>query len=747
MKLTKRPHRLCASRNRLFGRNRLLADLLPEDLEDYFGDIIQDTALLSSAYVEERYTSDKNSAMNRKYPAEFPDNAACAYNTRTGRWRRLPANSALQKAYGDQIKDKMELTLLTVLDRIARQQSRIRRSAVSVDLPLNRMAFLQGGIGSGKTTLLHHFHRVLLPKLDGERPHSTKFFFAIIDFNNVDIEQDSQKAKNDVIDAVRTVVEKDAMLESVEAWGLLARPELYDEAGCLRPAIATSANPEREKRRIIHRASNSTVFLQRASRHIAGMPRPGIPVIVYDNLDSQPVLRQLAFIRHLQHLLTSIPSAIGVVSVRERTLGHLCSLGAFMAFGHLKKMHMTTPVLPDLIQKRFDRLLATWDPSMYSGPEILISERASISEYDLREILAHISSAFLPRQKQTRVSSRIRDSFGHESVDEFLHNATNSNARQAISLVVEGLQSWALRYERPIRDYVVRRDLDQQHKLAPIGVDELVRLAAVGQWRLYDHGQNEFIQNVFGWGSHMPNSTEGRFPLLLVYRMLQFFVSHGDHVPKARVYGDLRWLGYRQHEISELLEWLIDRGFVESYEGPCLDRVSVLYTTRKTWFYFHFFSKMLVYLEHMRNDSMIEYEANPHDFDSDMVTDAHSVFEFIEYVLDQEEREYAFVRTKKKPHLKLYKKIVADQPLSWKLLRSVTRRLNDLATYMPNMFPESERPRLARHCRYMKAIVLGKAENGDIWPPTCPGRGDVRIRFPIAPPASTPGGSMAKRAE
>jgi hypothetical protein len=706
-------------------------DLLPEDMEDYFGDIIQDEALLRATYVEDRYPSDENSPMNRNRPGEFPDNAVSEYDPRTGEWLRSPPNPVLHKEYGDRIKDRMELTLLTVLDRLVRTQKRVGVANRSADIPLNRMVFLQGGIGSGKTTMMHHFQTVVLPRLNEDRPYANCLFVPIVDFNNIDTEVSSANAKNEVLRTIRQAVERKAGLSSVQAWERIAEPDIYDASGSVIPAIATSTNPEAEKRRIVNQAKDHSIFLQRAVRHLSMGTRPGVVVIVYDNLDFQSVLRQLAFVRHLQHLLGKLPTAIGVVSVRERTLGHLCQLGAFKAFGHLRKMHMTTPVLPVLVQKRFDRLLAAWEPAKDTAPVIQVSERASFSAYDLREVFANVSTAFAPRRKSTKVSSRISDHIGRECVDTFLHNATNSNSRQALSLVVEAMQSWAFRYERIIREYIVNRDVDHQRKLPPFGVDELVRLAAVGQLRLYDHSQNEYIQNVFAWGSHMPNAAEGRFPLLLVYRFLQFFETHGDHSTKEQVYSDMRWVGYRQREIDEVLTWLIDSGFLESYEGPNLAQVTVLYKTRKTWFYFHFLSKMLVYLEHMRNDSVIEYEAQPHEFDANVVMDAHAVFEFIEYVLEQEQLEYAFVRRERKQHLKAYKGIVCDQPLSWKLLRSAVRRLNDLSEHMPAMFPMAERPSLLKHCGYMKAIILDKAEKDVIYPATCPGRNDVRIRFPI----------------
>ncbi len=726
MDLTKSPYRVCAVNNNFIGRNEIMMDLVPENIEDYFGDIINNTELLDSTYVEERYSCDQHSAMHRDHPGEFLDNAASEYDPRAGHWRRSRPNPLLQRAYADIIKDKIELTLLTVLDRIVRTQRRILNPGGFAVTPLNNMVFLQGGIGSGKTTMLHHFHSVLIPKLEAQKPLPVQFCFALIDFNNIDIDESAEKSKNEVTHAVRLAIENDARLNSVDAWETLAHPEIYDEKGNVRPAIATSLNPEEEKRRIIHLAEDSSIFLQRATRYLATLPRPCIPVFVYDNLDFQPVLRQLQFVRHLQNILAKNRSALGVVSVRERTLGHLCQLGAFRAFGHLKKMHMTTPMLPILIQKRFDKLLASWKPSD-KCPTIQIAKRSFLSEYNLHDIIAHISSAFVPRYKLTKVSSRIRDSLGRESLDTFLHNATNSNARKAVSLVVEALQSWALRYERPITEFVINRDVDRKQSLPPMGVDELLRLSAVGQWKLYDHEQNEFIQNVFAWGSHMPNAAEGRFPVLFVYRMLQFFESHDDHIPKRDIYNQFRWIGYSQHEISDLLKYLIDRGFLESYEGPKLDRITILYKTRKTWFYYHFLSKMFVYLENMRNDSMIEYSASPHEFNCDVQTDAHAVFMFIEYILDQEEREYAYIKKEKRNLLNHYKEVVADQPVSWKLLRSVVRRLNDIADFNPKMFPPVDHSRLAKKCRYMKAIILDKAEQGKIWPPNCPGRNDVII--------------------
>ena len=79
----KSPHRLCVAwDNTHLGRNQLL-EVLPEDLQGHFGDILRDDELLSRAYVSRRYPAISRYGMNYEDRGQFLDNQVSTFDKKT----------------------------------------------------------------------------------------------------------------------------------------------------------------------------------------------------------------------------------------------------------------------------------------------------------------------------------------------------------------------------------------------------------------------------------------------------------------------------------------------------------------------------------------------------------------------------------------------------------------------------------------------------------------------------------------
>ncbi len=53
--------------------------------------------------------------------------------------------------------------------------------------------------------------------------------------------------------------------------------------------------------------------------------------------------------------------------------------------------------------------------------------------------------------------------------------------------------------------------------------------------------------------------------------------------------------------------------FIESEEGDALPKIKKVYVTPKLVYYLHWLSRTIVYLEHARNDCVVEYKTIPHN--------------------------------------------------------------------------------------------------------------------------------------
>src|SRR5206468_4266732 len=144
-------------------------------------------------------------------------------------------------------------------------------------------------------------------------------------------------------------------------------------------------------------------------------------------------------------------------------------------------------------------------------------------------------------------------------------------------------------------------------------------------------------------------------------------------------------------------------------------------------------------------------ESEPHEARSSIGDDVFEVLKFISYIADQEEAEYRFVKRRRSGCLREYRTIASGQPVSWKLLRSVCMRTNQLYERRRELFSRKSRVSIAEIGRFfaeLRATIIDRGDKDLICPPVpladralvhlSWGDGERAARHPIEPRRSGP---------
>jgi len=673
MNIVKVPaYRIASESNTTVGENALVG-LLPGGIESYLGEITISDEFLRYAYVSERHPPQDGGNMNLSDAGQYGPNVF-SERAKDGTWRTADRLSAFGESIRQLASDAAELHLI---DRILSIGKGLDPNIYSPGFlsggdAAPRLCFVQGGIGCGKTTMLHHLIRLMIPDLrsGGLLPFALPIGY--YDLNNLVVDNDFiQPHWEKVLESYQTQVGQQTGLNSTEGWQVIAHEDIYEESGQRRPDIEYDQGPDDAVRSVIGHSKNPAVFLRRVARRLWKSPSPSPVVFVLDNLDWVPSrTAQLRFASRLLGLLKDIPSAVGIITVREYTLGEMEeAVQEFAAFYHVNRMHMTTPFMGEVVRRRLARAIAGISEEQALDTPIQIRERITVSHADCKALLQHIVDAFEPEIVGPRNSPIVDLEGSMTRLSVFLYNVTNSNIRAALQIVSTALKSWALTHDRFVAEYLERKRLRGAIRLSPFTVDELVRLASVGPWLHYDGTQCGFFHNVFATDHGEPNRARGYAPLLHVYRILQL-CGRSHWATVREITENLKCLALSPDENWTLLQMLQERGFVESRAGLVIDENKALYPTRKLHFYLRRFSSSLVYLSMVRNDCHLEYSARPWDFHHELIESCHEALKFIWYVLDQEAVQYDYAKAVNRADS--FGMIAGDWPVGWKLLHSLS---------------------------------------------------------------------------
>jgi hypothetical protein len=709
------PMRICEHGNEMKGGNPLM-DIIGSAISQHLGPINHlPNEVLDKLYVRERYYGGAKANKHAELrPGQYRPNRVERWESSSQQFFPIECS---RHNLRQQIADEAQLAAANELLDMSDMMLSTRNSGVDGGiLPvMQRLFFIMGGIGSGKTTMLAHFRRVTLSKLKAVESPSVQFFPIMVNMNDHSYSESIREVWLRILREFREGL-RETSFDTAAGWEEISWADLVDKNGDFRPEIMFSPDPEKAKRHIISQCGDDRVFLKRVARTMIACNPPTILLLILDNIDRVSMeARQLRLIDRLSALLHDLSDSIGMISVRPNTVGTLAHLKGFSGYMHLRRLRLTAPRMGEIFQKRIDQIISSLDEST-RPQEVKISDKTVVRVSDIRDIMKHINTSFTSTSSDLE-SYKSWTSVPSASIERFLPYAFHSNVRGALDFLASALSSWALQTVPVVTDYLYQRDRGLSVNLPPFTVDELLRLGAVGSYKYYDHQHGSGLFNVFCYRGMFPNRAAGRFPVLIIYRILQYLVKK-EKIAKRDFFDVLRCFGCAQEELERILKMLFDGLFVESREGNDLKEIKIIEITKKAAYYYNNLCPMLCYLETVRNDAIIEYEAEPREIRDKLAKDLVQVGLFCKYILTQEEDEWGYIKEKGKSHVRRYKEIVVDDPAAARLYRSVVQRATDLVKLKEYLLPDDRARRVVeRQFEELRAALINAGQRDMVWWP------------------------------
>jgi hypothetical protein len=566
---------------------------------------------------------------------------------------------------------------------------------------------------------------------------SRDFIFALV---NVEFELASENIDvvwRLVLKGIRTQVASCTQLDTSKGWRDISRDEIFGADGKYLPAIEEHPRgKEHAIKTIIHKmAKDDQLFVTRASRYLASQSIPRHIVVVIDNVDRSeiPSNRQRALWNRLVALLSKCRSVVGIIPLREYTLGNASCLRAFERYHHIERLHVTTAHFGEALSTRLALFKRSLTDTHSDGLSVRVRDNVTMVLRDLSGFVQALTAAI--DSPSSREAGRRVQGGRLTCIADLLHGMTNSDLRLALRLLIAALRSWAFLDATFVTEFLVERDEAAKRRSPASTVDalnsrgggridlsgdELLRLMCVGDYRYFAEEHSVGVVNIFGGGGEVPSEEVGRFPALIRYRILTYLDRFAGqrHVPLSDILVRLNMFGYTGGEVRRIVEELFEKGFVESPEGIDINKVKRVFKTRKTHFYLRPLCKLLVYLENMRNDVVIDYKSQPHECHDDIGVDLPEVVNFIYFILRQEIAERAFIdRCANQSVNEMYASMLGEQPLSWRLLRSIADRTVSLKVTAPGLFGDGKKyERCVEMIRCLRAKIVEASGNGLVLP-------------------------------
>ena len=707
-------------------------DLLGTDLQDYLQDITGDDDILGEAYIPERYTALERD-LNQFDPGQYTDNMVATYGAKG--WTPDEVLHPEAEGLKDVVTDKAELHLLNSLlkrvDQIAMAVLPTATGALPPELPERRLLFVQAGIGAGKTTLLHHFARISAPQLTKALLIPYRFHVSIVNCDPDAVNDPIEDLWAKILRNVRQNIHQTAMLDDHDGWAKIAQEDIYESDRRFKPAVSRAPDGvQTAVKRIIYEVNdNDELFIQRCARTLWNSWPREIVVLVIDNIDRHeiPWSRQLALCSRLLALLGSCRYLIGIIPLREYTLGNIEQIKAARRYYHLDRMHMTTPVIGKVLQKRLEIVAKNLGRASAQMP-IKVLPNITVTPADFMDLVRWVARSVddedvIGRKRQPTLEEYKRLRF---SVSNFLKAVNDFDLRATLMMVLPAFKSWSFAVQNAVFAYFFNKRNRSSIQAARLGLDEMLRLICAGEWARYDQGNGSGIINIFGMLTEKPMPEVGMFPNLIMYRLLEYYdkFSSGTGSRMIKINDlrrDLGIFGYSAKKVDNLIMDTIYNRFVESPEGMRKDNIKNIIKTQKTIYYLHPLCKLLVYLENVRNDSPIQYESTPHEVRTKITKDLLEVLKFIDYIFFMEKAELDFIRNKdrdnrSKPNMRVYNLFLGNQPICWRLLRSVGQRASDLYRIHKEWFPEDESKTVLRRFHSLRYRIQEANRLGDLVP-------------------------------
>jgi hypothetical protein len=667
--------RLCKPLNPRHPANRLFFPLR-HLITKYFGEITQDVQALRRAYVATRL------ARTWTHPG----------SERAGHVRdenSFTSNGPTPQSDIDGIQDSAQYALLKVLERmrnaICAWSSTVPSAAALV--PTERLCFLEGKIGVGKSTLLHHLDKVVIPHLAEGDSAALGLRPIIINLNNIHSSDNSDVVWQSILQLTRQEVERVTGLTSGDDWEQLANPEIYDSDKKLLGRVSWAPDVTARIREIVQEANDDVCYIRRVGRLLTSRNRREILILIFDNLDIHLGLpRQIEIIKRIHALLAKCPCVGAIVSIRTRNLNRLLQFRQeFREYFITQTITISNPMLGPLVQRRIDMCLEDLRDQPEQPISVQLRPGITLKAANVQEILRHVGSAFA---NSGWLAGAHHSNFGDDHPATFFQCNTDGNSRECLEAAQAMLSSWALDVDVVILRYfnlrTHARRRGQDAELPRFKIDEVVRLLAVDQYQYYDRELCHHLFNVFS-ANHRCVPSQGRFPCLIMYRLLQF-LGKRRCIRKADLQDAFYCYQYSIQDIDDLLNELLVAKFVESDDGDVTSEIVSLYPTDKVDYYIRYLSRTLTYLENVRNDTPVNYIAKPHEVRSQLVGDVEEAFKFIGFICDHERQELAYILSREPADVERFRGILTEEPIAFRLFRSVIERCNNLYDNRADLF-------------------------------------------------------------
>lgn len=612
---------------------------------DAFGDIIFEKPLMEDQYVTIRVNpfrekTDKGDTldilMNIAHKNEYTDNLIVYYdgekwiNTCRELDDKLKEFIAGRKTMG---KPEASLNIVypTIISRIS------------------RLLLVIGGIGCGKTTFLTRYLH-----LHSEIQHLW------IDFSFVDSSIDFNKKY--IFSKIRKKILQN---EKSRIGNLDYRSEIF------RDLISQSRDffyPDGilDKKRLDERIQqwfeDDELFV---NSYLLFKSEESNFILIFDNIDIHKSNYQLALYEYAKELIDATPKLKIILSMREYSYGILKN----EYLGTLKNqpiIHITSPNAEEVLEKRF-KFLA--EIIKLDKVELLIEEPNS-----------KITSKFSFEDTQNLIENLLFPLLQPKSIF-MLRCLSNYNIKQILYYINMYLSSPYLLSTKFIKG-VIQDQMDRTFKGAKISFDEFLQIMLLCSRRFYDQNiqlaETDQILNVY----QVEEAKDQNYKFL-VYRIIAYVLKHGQRRSptnkKMIIETVSKGLCMDPDKVRKTFNILLETGTLESPDGinlAQLSDVSLVYPTRKAWYYCHRLSKFLIYIRLIRNDLFLNYEHQPTTY-SDWL-DEKEINDYLLFVDWIRRIEKSELKDLKDDYKGDYLQLVGEIPICLKVLKSILLRLDEL---------------------------------------------------------------------
>lgn len=500
--------------------------------------------------------------------------------------------------------------------------------------PRGEVILLLGRVGSGKTTFVNHFLRIDL------KDTFEKHFLVSLDFRLLEKGMD---IRTFFYETLRVVLSRNAAFTSSSTQHIrkIYAAEIKElTAGPLAALARTNKSRLDDKISdfLLEKYSDVAGYITRSLRYLSDKLKLRC-VLVLDNVDQlDAALQQEIFT--FAHSVAGNTHALALVTMWEETYLRSKRGGALSAYQTVAYTIPPTSVV-DIIDRRLEYMLENLKEGGIA--RLLLPDQSMID--DLMEFLRIVRQSLLHNRKRTRF---------------FLESIAMGNLRRAMEVFSGFLTSGHTDAGKMLSIY-------RQDEAYDIPLHEFIKSIGLGDLRYYQSN----LSSVLNLYSISDESRPSHFTKL---RLLEFLYFHRTRssfafgmgfIPTPTICEEFKKIGTSDTDIYESLRALGSLALVEN-EIYDFQKISLAYrVTPAGRHYLRFLAGQFSYLDLVVQDTPISdadtFEMIKKSIQStDLIIRFERVAAFLEYLCNEEEREYPVIISTSES-LPLRKKLIPDK--------------------------------------------------------------------------------------